>query len=178
METKVIRPGKILVAHPDFSDQNFRDSVVLITEFHSKGTVGFMLNKRTDYNFADVIQESGVEWPYPDFLYNGGPVNKTALVCVHSAEWFSSNTYTVNSELSISSDKMMTEKMAMGNLPRYYRFVTGMAGWQPGQLEQEIKKNYWLTGEPTLSVLFDECGTKQWKQSIELCASQAVDSFF
>ena len=31
----------------------------------------------------------------------------------------------------------------------------GYAGWSPGQLEQEIKQNGWLTVEANLDIVFD-----------------------
>lgn len=175
---KVIHPGMMLVSHPSQHTEPFRESVVIISEHHQGGTVGFITNKNTHVQFQKVMQERGQTWPFPDELYMGGPVNTTALITLHSPEWYSSNTFQINQDFAISSDSLMTEKIGMGNTPLHYRFITGMSGWSPGQLEREIKQKRWLTVTARPDLIFETSGQTQWRKAIDICATQATAQFF
>lgn len=173
-----MKPGQILVARPDQQSGFFKNTVVLITEHHSRGTVGVALNRKSELNMRDIAEEKGWSWPYDNCVFQGGPVNKSALILLHSAEWFSSNTLNISDLVSLSSDMFMTEKMTMGNAPEQWRMCHGIAGWFPGQLATEIAHNKWLTAWPNEDILFKYSGDAQWHNAIELCARQAVDAFF
>lgn len=174
----MIQPGQLLVAHPEHKQGFFARSVVLITENHAHGTVGLAINHQSEMIFADVMTSKGIHWPFEDKLYRGGPVNPTALVCVHTSEWYSSNTLQVSGDFAISSDHLMTEKMSMGNTPSQYRFVSGISGWAPGQLEHEMRRGSWLTCWATPELVFGFTGDQQWRKSIDCCAREAVQSYF
>lgn len=170
--------GQILIAHPDLANGFFGGSVVLITERHLKGTVGIAINKTSDLNMQEIAEEKGWTWPYNERMYHGGPVNQTALIMLHSADWYSQNTLPISDVVSLSSDHFMTEKMVMGNAPDRWRMCHGISGWFPGQLESEIKRNDWLLAWPTADLLFEYSGEEQWRKSIDLCANQTVSAFF
>lgn len=174
----MIKPGQILIAHPELKCNFFAGTVVLITERSAKGWVGISLNKPSTISMRSIADEKGWSWPYDDKVYRGGPINPSALIMLHSSDWWSSNTLTISDTVSLSSDNFMTEKMVMGNAPRQWRMAHGLAGWFPGQLEQEIKRNDWLTAWPTEEILFEYTSEEQWRRSIDLCANQAVNAFF
>lgn len=127
---------------------------------------------------ANIAEEKGWSWPFDANVYMGGPVNQHALVMVHSADWWSTNTMPISDTVSISSDNFMTEKMVMGNAPLDWRLCHGIAAWRNGQLEAEIARNDWLVAWPTAEILWSHSGEDQWHKSIELCANQAVETFF
>ena len=175
-----IKPGQLLVAHPDLNDRYFRRSVVLVTENTPNNTVGLVVNKPSLVSVAEAIEQNNdTEWPYDDTLYQGGPVNIKSLITIHTAEWHSSNTLNINDVVSISSDNFMMEKMATGNLPKNHRFVVGMCGWAPGQLQKEIDTGKgWLTCDSNESILFEYSGPHQWDLAINLCARYAINQYF
>ena len=47
------------------------------------------------------------------------------------------------------------EAMALGNGPGRVLVTLGYAGWAPGQLEDEIKRNGWLTVAANPHMIFD-----------------------
>tara|TARA_B110000503_G_scaffold121966_1_gene186059 strand:- start:449 stop:976 length:528 start_codon:yes stop_codon:yes gene_type:complete len=173
-----IKPGNLLVANPSLNGGLFSKSVILISEHHTKGSVGFILNKPSTYKVSDVIQGNSLDILKNETLYAGGPLNNGSLILVHSAEWYSSNTMPLPTNVSISSDHFMFEKISMGNLPFNYKLITGISGWQPGQLQFEVDKENWLICAPTDNVIYNHAGVTMWHQALELCASQVVASFF
>ena len=48
--------GKLIVATPSvIGDFNFHRSVVLLTNYKTSGSVGFILNKKLDYTLDEVM---------------------------------------------------------------------------------------------------------------------------
>src|SRR5690554_4492983 len=61
-------------------DLVFGRSVILITEYNTEGTVGFILNKPVNYSVSDLVPD--IEFLFP--LYKGGPVEQDNLYFIHS----------------------------------------------------------------------------------------------
>ena len=174
-----IRAGDLLVAHPEMTNDFFARSVVLVTEANATGTVGFVVNRKTIADLSQNIIRNNFQWPYQDFLFEGGPLNRSALVMFHTPEWGSSNTLRITDQLAISSDQFMFEKMSGGDVPLHRRFVYGQSIWSPGQLEKEMGlPKTWLTTRCTQSIMFEYDGDEQWRRSIDHCAQTAIDSYF
>lgn len=105
-------------------------------------------------------------------------MNRSALIMLHTHEWYSSNTMAITDRISISSDGLMLEKAANGNAPRQWRFVSGMCAWQPGQLQQEIDQKQWCVTTATDKLIWELTEQEQWHRAIERYAAQAVKQFF
>jgi len=174
----LVNPGQLLVSHPKLNDGLFSKSVVLITEHHINGSVGFILNKPSNYKMRDVVEENMLGIMQDETLYSGGPLNTGSLILIHSGEWYSSNTLALPNNISISSDHFMFEKISMGNIPFNYKLVTGISGWQPNQLESELTNQNWLVTNPTEDLIYNHAGVTMWRKALELCASQVVASYF
>jgi len=83
MQFELVDKSKLLVSDPYLYDQNFRRSVILLTE-HSirKGTVGFILNKPLKIPVDSLLSD------FPEFtshVYYGGPVNTERIHFIHTA---------------------------------------------------------------------------------------------
>ena len=175
--------GKLLVAHPRLQEKPFSRSVVLVTEDHANGSVGLILNKPTEFSLRQIMESKGYDCLADKTVYLGGPVNSSALVMIHSDNWYSSNTMVVKSGISISSDTLMIEKMAMGDFPHQWRFVCGISGWSPGQLNSEIKGTNgrepgWLVCDANEDIIHKWDGEKQWRKALELCSSEMLNQYF
>jgi putative transcriptional regulator len=48
-------------------------------------------------------------------------------------------------EIGLTTSRDILEAMAKGSGPRQQLVALGYAGWAPGQLEDEIRRNGWLT---------------------------------
>ena len=174
-----VKPGDLLIVHPEMTNDFFARSVVLLTEVGITGTVGFVTNRKTIADLSQNIIRNSFQWPYQDFLFEGGTLNRTALIMLHTQEWSSSNTLRITDQLSISSDPFMFEKMANGDVPIHRRFVYGQSIWSPGQLEKEISlPKTWLTTSSTQDIIFEYDSDEQWRRSIDHCAQTAINSYF
>jgi len=176
--------GQVLIAHPNLQSPFFGKSVVYIFE-HSpgNGAQGFVLNKEVGFPVRDVFASNGFIYDTLDTVHRGGPINHKSLSLFHSGEWMSQNSYPVGN-YCVTSDKFMLEKMATGTPPVYWRMVSGVSGWGPGQLEAEVKgigpftEKSWLTLSATDSILFEYDGEQQWQKGIDLCSQQMIEQYF
>ena len=180
-----LETGKLLIAPPGMPDPRFSDSVILLVQHERTGSVGFALNKPTEYIVNDILDEVGVEGNLPFPLYWGGPVKSSAIWMLHDADWVMPNTVPVNHSWSMTSNRAMFTHLCDGDVPRNFRFLHGIATWGPGQLEQELKGGSawsesasWLIAEdPGPDFLFECPEDCLWEEATELVKDQFVNSW-
>lgn len=172
--------GKILIAHPSSRDGIFTKSVVYLYQNDENGSIGLVLNKVTNWTLANVMKNRDYLYSGSEVIYKGGPVNESAMVMLHTDDWYSSNTMPVSDGLAISSDQFMLQKIAMQNTPTHWKMYTGMAGWAPRQLEAELKRKHgWLVAElPYPEFVFEKTGESLWMKAIDLCGQQTISNYF
>ena len=113
--------GKVLVSHPSLTQGLFAKSVVYIYQHEHKGSLGVILNKRSNFSVAEIMSQKGILFDHGHMCFTGGPVNQQALQILHSDDWYSQNTLQLPQGLSISSDTVMLEKIAMGKLNKFFK---------------------------------------------------------
>ena len=183
------RLGKLLIAHPHFPERSpFAKSVVYVYQDDAvNGTVGVILNKKSRTSVQALADRNGVMFgdEYP-IVHIGGPVNRDALILLHTNDWHSSNTASAGGNLRISSDNHMLPKLAQyTDQPIYWRLFVGAATWIPGQLDAEINGDYpygshqmWLTADADEDIIFEYDGEDQWIKAVDLCSQQTINHFF
>jgi len=57
-------------------------------------------------------------------------------------------------EIGLTTSRDILEAMASGEGPREQLVALGYAGWAPGQLEDEILRNGWLTVRADIDLIF------------------------
>jgi putative transcriptional regulator len=166
--------GKLLIAPPAVKGNFWYKTVILITEHHENGSLGLVLNKRSQMTVSDFASQCHFQINHPGYLYAGGPVNAQALSMLHSNEWSCANTMRITNNLSISSAEDLLPKMAMNDRPQHWRMFIGLCGWAPGQLENEIRgvapfkhEMSWLIANPDYNLVFTKDLKEQWALSLE-----------
>jgi putative transcriptional regulator len=181
----LIESGTLLVAHPRFTKGIFGRSVVLITENHPKGSVGFIINKPTQFKVKDVIDCIYLDRVCNMTIHSGGPVSPRAVCLLHTDEWYSTNTMQVCPGMSLTSDMVMIEKINNDNTPDDFLFTAGMAAWHAGQLENELTENnasghpLWLTTKlKDSSIIFNYAHDQLWRKCLSVCTQEIVNQYF
>jgi putative transcriptional regulator len=175
--------GKLLIAPPKVRGNFWQKTVVFVTEHHSRGSIGLVLNKPSKMTIQDFALQYNLTVDIPGFLHVGGPVNSKALTMLHTAEWSCDNTLKINKDYAISSSQHLLPHLAMGNSPARWRLFVGLCGWTPGQLENELRgvppyehNSSWLTASPNLDLVFDQENQTQWTEAIERSGEEFAHS--
>lgn len=166
--------GKLIIAPPAVKGNFWHKTVILLTEHHGQGSVGFVLNKRSQMTVKEFGEQLNVKLNLPGFVYLGGPVNVKSLTFLHTNDWACSNTLKVNDELSISSSEDILTRLSLGDTPRKWRIFLGLCGWNHGQLEGEIKGNppwkqetSWCLANATTDLVFGSDNNDQWCTALD-----------
>ena len=158
--------GEFLVAMPGMGDERFRDTVVYIVGHGDEGAMGLVINRPVeDMSFADILEELGlgekdeiIRLPSAvreREVLRGGPMQKGRGFVLHSPDYFrEGNSYAVNDEICLTATLDILKAMAFQDAPSDAVFALGYCGWAPGQLENEIALNGWLTVPFSRNLLF------------------------
>lgn len=167
--------GNLLIAPPSVKGNFWYKTVLMVTEHYDSGSVGIVLNKRSDLSLESFGEQLGFELHEPGYVYNGGPINSKSLTLLHTNEWACKNTMQVNNQFSISSADDILPRLSSGDTPLRWRIFLGMAGWAPGQLVSEIKKSSadsWCTVKSDLDLVFDSDNKDQWCNALDRAGSE------
>lgn len=136
---------------PALTDPYFSKSVTFICAHNQDGAMGVVINRPTDITYDALFEKINVKLHNTavagkPVLY-GGPVQPERGFVLHqpNGEWDSSITIAENTSLTTSKD--ILEAVALGHGPEKMLLTLGYAGWTPGQLEQEMAQNSWLSVE-------------------------------
>jgi putative transcriptional regulator len=147
-----------LIAMPGMADPYFAKTLTLICEHSDKGAIGVVVNKPIDLTLASLFGEINIALEdavlrETNVLF-GGPVLMDRGFVLHQplGEW--SSTLKVNDELGLTTSKDILEAIAAGRGPSRVLVTLGYAGWGPGQLEDEVARNGWLSVDANADVVF------------------------
>ncbi|MCL4676514.1 MAG: YqgE/AlgH family protein, partial [Pararhodobacter sp.] len=69
--------------------------------------------------------------------------------------------------LMLSASTDVLKSIGKGAGPTQWLLALGYSGWGPGQLEQEIGQNAWLTCSAPRTLIFDpHPGEHQWRDAL------------
>lgn len=143
---------------PGMADPYFAKTLTLICEHSDKGAIGVVVNKPIDLTLASLFGEINIALEDAvlrdtNVLF-GGPVLMDRGFVLHQplGEW--SSTLKVNDELGLTTSKDILEAIAAGTGPSRVLVTLGYAGWGPGQLEDEVARNGWLSVNANADVVF------------------------
>jgi putative transcriptional regulator len=155
--------GQLLLDAGELGGSFFARSVVLICQHDAEGAFGLVLNHTTDKKFGEVVNADLPDALKEQPLFIGGPVQPTAMSYLHSDTFLPDANVMSGLSLGHSLEELL--ELGGGYSPtRMLRTFAGYAGWAPGQLESEMKRNSWLTHPATIDLVFDPDPATLWKK--------------
>jgi len=151
--------GHFLVAMPGMSDPRFAHSLIYLCEHSGDGAMGIVVNKPTDMTLASLFER--VELANPDSELSGqpvlfgGPVQLDRAFVLHKPANPWQATMKVTDKIALTSSKDILESVGGEAAPDSILVALGYAGWVPGQLDNEILQNAWLSVPADDEILFD-----------------------
>jgi len=164
--------GKLLIAMPGMSDPRFASSVIFMCSHTPDGAMGLIVNKpSSDMKLGDLLDQLDIEngADSPDIrVYFGGPVEHGRGFVLHSADYEAqSATLAVDERFGMTATKDILEAIAKGTGPDSAVLMMGYAGWEPGQIENEILNNGWLVADATPEIVFGEDSAGKWTAALD-----------
>lgn len=158
--------GQFLISMPGIGDPRFERSLIYLCAHSASGAMGFIVNhavESTDFlallKQLEIRNENSIANLSPEVsslpVFRGGPVEQARGFVLHSADYSSESTMQVQEDICLTATLDILKAIADNNGPREKLLVLGYAGWSPGQLEDEIARNGWLTGKASSDILFE-----------------------
>lgn len=137
--------GHLLVATPGLHDPNFERTVVLLVAHEENGALGVVLNRATEVAVSEVLGAWGGIASDPAVVFEGGPVQPEAAICLARARSTAGMMRGFNRvDGSIGTVDLTSDPDTMRHQVHEVRVFAGYAGWSSGQLESEIGAGSWL----------------------------------
>ncbi|PID36293.1 MAG: YqgE/AlgH family protein [Rhodobacterales bacterium] len=176
MDTPLNLSGQMLIAMPSLNDPRFEHAVVFLCDHSEQGAMGLIVNKAVPgMSLANLLEEmdiSSSEGINQTEIYFGGPVEGGRGFVLHNPGFEGTGTVMVNDHFSLTATRDILEAMATGNGPEQVLVALGYAGWGPGQLENELKRNDWLTTPAEDAIVFNADPGTKWHQAL---AAMGID---
>ena len=137
--------GDVLLAKPIVNDPYFKRAVVLLTVHDDEGSMGFVMNLKSEYSLADIAKEFALYRDVP--LYVGGPVGLDTFTYLHTL-----GPDVIHDALEVAPGLYLGGNLE--DMKRYVlcgeqiegkvKFFVGYASWEKGQLNEELTFHDWL----------------------------------
>ncbi len=146
----------LLIAMPQLDDPWFGSSLCYICEHSEEGAMGLVINKPLDLELGDVFAELGIDAACRTKLpvFRGGPVSQEQGFILYRGKEALGQSLKVAPNTFLTTSKDMLDDMAVGGGPLDIVVCLGYAGWDAGQLEEEVAGNSWLTVPADEDILF------------------------
>jgi putative transcriptional regulator len=158
--------NQFLIAMPGMADPNFSSTVTLVCEHNADGALGIVINRPLNLNlgglFAQLRLNQSNQAAASSPVLDGGPVSRERGFVLHCPRGDFESSVAVSDDIHLTLSRDVLDAMAAGRGPEKSLVALGYAGWEAGQLEQEMLHNTWLNVPATPELIFDVPFTDRW----------------
>jgi len=159
--------NQFLIAMPGMDDPNFAQTVTLVCEHSERGALGIIINRPLTMDLGEVFEQLGLDASQSHVsrqnVLLGGPVQTDRGFVLHSPVGGFESTLPVSEKLHLTTSRDILDALASGQGPERAIVALGYAGWEAGQLEDEMARNAWLTVPVDENLLFDVPAEDRWQ---------------
>lgn len=162
--------GQMLIAMPQMQDPRFARSLVYVCAHTAEGAMGLVVNRVLDQiTFPDLLAQLEIA-STPECeqirVHFGGPVDTGRGFVLHSTDYLQDSSLVVGEAVALTATVDVLRDIAAGQGPRQSLLALGYAGWSPGQLDDELRENAWLTVPADHDLLFGPDLEGKWERAI------------
>jgi putative transcriptional regulator len=170
-----IKKGVLLVAHPSLMDPNFEQTVVLVCEHGTEGTLGVILNRPTAVPLSEALPNLSVLKGTSYVLFAGGPVRPDGILMLFRIVEAPDRLSKILERVYLGLSREILERVITDPHPtETFRAYAGYAGWAPGQLEFEMAMGSWAVIPADPSSIFDKAPETLWAELVEAIQAPRV----
>jgi putative transcriptional regulator len=160
-----------LIAMPSLQDPQFMRSVIYICEHNEEGAMGLVINKPIEQFTVETVLKKLRIRPSPRNpairldkpVLAGGPLAEDRGFILHTPQEGFNFSIPLSPDTMITTSKDVLKTLGTPEQPKNLLVTLGYAGWQQGQLEQELLDNTWLTIEADTNILFHMPMAERWQ---------------
>ena len=158
--------GQLILDNGKLRGSFFHRTVILICQHDSEGAFGLVLNRSTKNKVGEAVVANLPDTLKEETLFLGGPVQPQALSYLHNDTYLPDANVLTNLSLGHSLDSLVDLGESFSSTVRLKIFA-GYAGWSPGQLEDEMKRDTWMTHPASLELVFHPNPEQLWPEILK-----------
>jgi len=166
MDLKDSLSNQLLIAMPSMADPNFTTTVTLVCEHSADGALGIVINRPMAMNLGGLFDQLELTDTNEEMashpILSGGPVAPERGFVLHNPGPAFESTVAVSPNIQLTLSRDVLDALATGSGPDQSLVALGYAGWDAGQLEEEMLNNAWLTVPASPEVVFDVPFEDRW----------------
>lgn len=163
--------NQFLIASPQLEDPNFNRTLTLICEHSQDGAMGLIVNRTLNLRLGKLFEHMRIDIENNELhdqpVYYGGPIEPERGFVLHRTIGSWENTIALTPTLGLTASRDILSSMAKQGYPQDTLIMLGYAGWGPGQLEEELSGNAWLTLPVEESILFETTPDQRWQKAAQ-----------
>jgi putative transcriptional regulator len=152
----------LLVATPPLADPHFDRTVVYMLEHTSDGAVGVVLNRPIAEDAPDELYAWTDYLSPPTTLFNGGPVDSSALIALARLTGPVEDSWSQVAE-GLGSIDLMLDPVEVAEHVHALRVFRGYSGWGARQLDGELDEGAWIVLAADLADVFSPQPEELWR---------------
>ncbi len=130
---------------------------------HSRelGAMGIILNHNSETTVGDIVSDPELVALHPLPVHQGGPLATNEL-SFSAISWSKTKGLVFKPHISPGNAAALMRKNT-----HLVRATVGHSAWSPGQLEDELQRNSWVTLKPTPALLTQPHDLSLWKNLLK-----------
>lgn len=158
----------LLIAMPNLDDPHFKRSVTYICEHNANGAMGIVINHPLSVTVADLLSQLNIAFDQNSpaakaQVCAGGPVQSERGFVLHTRKTGYASSLALPNGLMVTTSKDILENLTSEEAPEQFILALGYAGWDAGQLEEELAQNSWLTIPADPHIIFELSHAQKWQ---------------
>ena len=165
--------GKLLIASPLIGDPRFDRAVVFLCSHDGDQAMGLIVNRPMGgLHLPDLLEQleiGGADAAPDEPVLDGGPVDRDRGFVLHTTDaGCGPGSLVVADRIALTATREILDCLVSDTPPRRAVMALGYAGWDAGQLEDEIAANAWLVAEADEDLLFAGGHEGKWAAALGL----------
>lgn len=153
-------------------DPNFSETVTYVCEHNEHGALGIIINRPIEMQLRDILEQLSFEVideiAADQPVLGGGPVHRDRGFVLHQSDESYESTLAATDSIKVTMSQDILDAVAHGNGPDKLLVALGCAGWEAGQLEDELVANAWLSVPADPQIIFDTPFEQRWSAAAAL----------
>jgi putative transcriptional regulator len=156
-----------LIAHPQFRDLEYRQTVLLAAPAPNGGHVGVIINRPTKRSLGSLFPEHEPSKKVVEPVFYGGPFSRGALVALVKTDHTPGPGSVPLMKNLYLAFRANTIDHVIEATPNDARYFVGYVGWRPGELRSELDRGIWSVLNADVDTVFRKDTDGLWEELLQ-----------